>query len=323
MKLTILGMLLAAPVFFTGTLRAEPTPANAVLVLEKAQNSLVIVDPANLRIAARVPAGENPHEVAVADDGLIAYISNYSGNTISRVDLVAQKALSPIDLGALRRPHGLEFVSGKLYFTAEGSKVVGSYDPGTQKVDWVIGTGQNRTHMVIASKDQKTVLTSNINSSTISVIEDQGRDWTITNIPVGRGSEGFDLTPDGKQLWVANAVDHTISIVDMAQKKVIATLPSTNNGNRLKITRDGRYAFVSNLGGSGLLVIDVATRKPLRTIPTPGSTEGLLMSPDGAHVYTTMNDHDSVAVIDLKTFTVTGEVKTGRGPDGLAWAARQ
>ena len=46
-------------------------------------------------------------------------------------------------------------------------------------------------------------------------------------------------------------------------------------------------------------------------------------APDGTHAYTTMNDHDSVAVIDLKTFTITGEVKTGRGPDGLAWAARR
>jgi len=47
------------------------------------------------------------------------------------------------------------------------------------------------------------------------------------------------------------------------------------------------------------------------------------MAPDGLHVYTTLNDHDSVAAIDLKTFTVTGEVKTGRGPDGLAWASRK
>ena len=323
MKGTISTVLFVTAAIAMGILRAAPTPANALLVLEKAQNSLVIVDPVNLQIVARVPAGQNPYEVAVADDGMTAYISNYSGNTISRVDLTAQKALPPVDLGALRQPHGLEFVSGKLYFTAEGSKVVGRYDPVSQKVDWVIGTGQNRTHMVIASKDFKTVLTSNISSSTISVIENEGRDWAITNIPVGHGSEGFDLTPDGKELWVANAGDHTISIIDMAQKKVVATLPSTNNANRLKITRDGKYAFVSNLGGSGLLVIDVATRKPFKTIQTSGSTEGLLMSPDGTHAYTTMNDHDSVAVIDLKTFTITGEVKTGRGPDGLAWAARR
>ena len=185
MKGTLATVLFVTAAFGAGISRAAQPPANALLVLEKEQNSLVIVDPANLRIVARVPAGQNPHDVAVADDGTIAYISNYGGNTISRVDLTAQKALAPIDLGALRQPHGLEFVNGKLYFTAEGSKVAGRYDPVTQKVDWVMGTGQNRTHMVIASKDFRTVLTSNISSSTVSVMEDHGRDWTITNVPVG------------------------------------------------------------------------------------------------------------------------------------------
>src|ERR1019366_38994 len=52
-------------------------------------------------------------------------------------------------------------------------------------------------------------------------------DWNITNIGVGRGSEGFDLSPDGKELWVANAQDSTISIIDVASKKVIQTLPPT------------------------------------------------------------------------------------------------
>jgi len=154
-----------------GALSAASTPTHALLVLEKEQNTLVIVDPASLTIVARVPVGDNPHEVAVSDDGKIAYITNYGGNTIAVVDLVAQKPLAPIDLGALRLPHGLEFVGGKLYFTAEGAKVVGRYDPGTQKIDWVIGTGQNRTHMVTVSKDLKTVFTSNVSSATISIIE--------------------------------------------------------------------------------------------------------------------------------------------------------
>jgi YVTN family beta-propeller protein len=320
------------PLFLIATsLLAAPTPPNAILVLEKEQNTLVIVDPANLTIVARVPAGSNPHEVAVSDDGKIAYISNYSGNnTISRVDLVAQKPLTPIDLGAMRSPHGLEFVGGKLFFTAEDAKVVGHYDPATDKIDWILGTGQDRTHMVIATKDLKTVLTSNVSSGTISVITQvpPGRGagapgWEVTNIPVGHGSEGFDLTPDGKELWVANAQDKTISVIDLAAKKVVATLPSTSNANRLKITLDGKYAFASDLGGTEMLIIDVATRKPFKTMKMGASCEGLLMAPDGQHVYTTLNDHDSVAVIDLKTFTVTGEVKTGRGPDGLAWASRK
>jgi len=349
-----------APLIFLGACAAQAasTPANALLVLEKEQNSLVIVDPATLTIVARVPAGNDPHEVAVSDDGKTAYISNYSnGNSISVVDLVVQKALAPIDLGALRQPHGLEFDGGKVYFTAEGAKVVGRYDPATQKIDWVIGTGQNRTHMVTVSKDLKTVFTSNVSSATISIIAQgpaqggpppRGRgpgpavrgpgpggraggppmrapamDWNITNVPVGHGAEGFDLTPDGKELWVANAQDQTISIIDVASKQVVATIPSTQAANRLKITLDGKYAFVSDMDGNDLLVIDVATRKEYKKITLPASSEGLLMAPGGKIAYTTLNTRDAVAVIDLATMKMTGEVKTGRGPDGLAWAERK
>ena len=356
--------LLAFAALAASALCAATTPANAVLVLEKAQNTLVIVDPSNLTIVARVPAGNDPHEVAVSDDGRIAYISNYSGgHTISRVDLVAQKALPPIELGALRSPHGLMFAGGKLYFTAEGAKVVGRYDPATEKVDWVIGTGQDRTHMVAVSKDLKTVFTSNVSSATVSVIEESapgarrgpggpppgsagrggpppggpgrggpqggpppgafGPDWSVTNIPVGHGSEGFDVTPDGKELWVANAQDRTISVVDLASKKVVQTIPSTAAANRLKITPDGRYAFVSDLNGNEMLVVDTATRKEFKRISLPGHSEGIVMAADGRTVYTTLNERDSVAAIDLQTMTMTGEVKTGRGPDGLAWAARK
>lgn len=328
-------------------IQAAPTPAAALLVLEKEQNTLVIVDPAKLKIVARVPVGNDPHEVAVSDDGKTAYISNYGmfggagGPTISVVDLISQKPLPAIDLGALHAPHGLAFASGKLYFTAEGAKVAGRYDPSTRKIDWVIGTGQNRTHMVVVSKDLKTIFTSNVSSATVSIIEQaevrmpdrgpggRGRggpppaDWSVTNIAVGRGSEGFDLSPDGKELWVANAQDQTVSVIDVTSRKAVQTLASTKAANRLKFTLDGKYVFVSDMQGNELLVFDAAARTENKRIATEGGSEGLLMAPDGAHAYTTLNTRDAVAVIDLKTMAVTGEVKTGKGPDGPAWAAQK
>lgn len=106
------------------------TPSPALLVLEKSDNTLAIVDPTTLKMAGRVPAGPDPHEVESSPDGKLAFISNYGGSdsslhAISVVDLGAQKALPPIDLGALHSAHGLAFAGGKLYFTAETNKVVG------------------------------------------------------------------------------------------------------------------------------------------------------------------------------------------------------
>src|SRR6478672_6067150 len=152
------------------------TPWPALLVLEKADSSLAIVDPGSMKIVGRVTAGPDPHEIVVSADGKLAYISNYGGldstfNTISVIDLVARKALAPIQLGALRSPHGLAWAGGKLYFTVETNKAFGRYDPVTQAIDWVLGTGQDRTHMVLVAESLDRIFTSNVSSGTISIIE--------------------------------------------------------------------------------------------------------------------------------------------------------
>ena len=65
----------------------------------------------------------------------------------------------------------------------------------------------------------------------------------------------------GKELWAANARDGTISIVDIAAKKVVQTLTANVTGaNRLKFTPDGKLVFVSTLGGPDLVILDAATR---------------------------------------------------------------
>src|SRR6202040_2265705 len=153
----------------------------------------------------------------------------------SLVDLVAQKTLPPIDLGALRFTHGLVFSDGKIYFTAETNKIIGRNDPASQRVDWILGTGQDRSPMITVSKSLDQIITSNVNSGTISIIkhvaqrnggsgprpggpagspntggpQPQGPErtlgsprltWEVTNVLAGIGVEGFDVSPDGKEL---------------------------------------------------------------------------------------------------------------------------
>ena len=318
------------------------TPSPALLTLSKGDQALSIVDPTTLAVVARIPAGPDPHEVIASDDGKFAYISNYGSgahNTITVVDLVTQKALPVIDLGALRGPHGLTYAGGKLWFTAEAAKAIGSYDPTTKKIDWILGTGQDRTHMIYVFPRLDPIVTSNVNSATITVIEKSNgptgpagapprpgprTNWTETVIPVGKGSEGFDVSPDGKQIWVANAQDGTISVIDLDAKKVVQTLDANVHGaNRLKFTPDGKLAFVSSLGGPDLVIFDVATRKETKRVPIGHGAAGILMQPDGQRGYVSCTPDDYIVVIDLKSLTVTGKINAGKQPDGLAWAVRK
>lgn len=301
-----------------------------LLVIAKADLTVSIVDPNTLRVLGRMPSGPDPHEIVAAADGKLAYVSNYGGgayNTITVLDLVNQKQLAPIDLGALRGPHGLEFAGGKVWFTAEPAKAVGSYDPATRKIDWVLGTGQNGTHMLVVSRDLARIVTSNVGSGTVTIIEKRAgqsrTDWDETVIRTGNGVEGLDVSPDGKEVWAANAQDGTISIIDLATRKVVQTLDANVTGaNRLKFTPDGKLALVSTLRGPNLAVFRVADRKDIRRVKVGRGAAGILIQPDGSRAYIACTPDDYVAVIDLKTLEVVGRIDAGRRPDGLAWAIR-
>ncbi len=376
--------------------RGQETPSPALLVLHKGENAMAIVDPATGKIAGHAPTGQDPHELAVSTDGKLAFASNYSGsterggNSLSVIDIAARKELHHVDLTPLGRPHGLWFAGGKLYFTAEANMAIGRYDPATNKVDWLLGTGQNRTHMVLVGKDEKTIYTSNVESNTISIIEraerppgppggpggppfggpggpppggpppdgpggpppggpggpppdgpggpppggpggpggpprgpggpQGGPGWKETLVSVGRGPEGFDVTPDGKELWTAHMGDGRISVIDLATKKVIQTIDAGARGpNRLKFTPDGKLALVSELGGGGLIVLETGSRTVTRRLRLGRGASGILVPPTGGRAYVALTGDNAVAVIDLQTLTEVNRLKTGRGPDGMAW----
>ena len=308
-------------------------PSPVLLVLEKSDKSLAIVDPATLKVVGRIPAGEDPHEVVASADGKYAYISNYGAfqtpqHTLSVADLSARKALPAVDLGSLRAPHGLEWVNGKVYFTAEGSKVIGRYDPVSRQVDWTLGVGQNRTHMLVVSKDESRIFTANVNSDTVSILDrDKSGDvsgWIETPIPVGKGPEGFDVSPDEKELWAANSHDGTLSIVDLGTRKVVQSLDlGTKRANRVKFTPDGKLVLISDLEVGELVIVDAPARKEVKRIKLGRGVAGILIVPDGSKAYVAVSPDSQIAIIDLKTLEVTGRIQTGGGPDGMAWAVRK
>ena len=308
----------------SAALLAAETPALTLLVGNKDENSLAFVDPATGKVLGRVATGEGPHEVAASADGKLAFVANYGtgqspGSTISVIDAVNMKEVRKVNLGPMRRPHGLAVADGKLYFTVEANRIVGRYDWSADRIDWAMGTGQNTTHMVVVSKDG-TVFTANIGSDTITIIDRT----SATAVPVGKGPEAIDLSPDGKELWTGHSRDGGVSIIDVASKKVIATMSlGTKRSNRLKFTPDGRRVLLTDLDAGELLVLDAPARKEIMRLKLGKSPEGILMAKDGSRAYVCVAGDDRIDIVDLKTLQVTGHLTTGKGPDGMAWADRR
>jgi YVTN family beta-propeller protein len=301
---------------------AAQTPA--LIVLNKEDSTLAIVEPASGRTLATVPTGSGPHEVAVSSDGRLAFVTNYgagaAGTTLSVIDLAARKELRRVDLGDLRRPHGIALVDGKVLFTAETNRGIARYDPAANRVDWRFETGQDGTHMVLASRDGRTLFTSNIGSNTISIIEADGAEWRQTLVRVGPGPEGLDLSPDGRQLWTAHTGNGSVSVIDVAAKKVAQTFDAgTRRANRLKFTRDGRLVLISDMDAGEVVIVDARTRTVTRRLRVGRMPEGILVPPDGRRAYVAVTGEDRVVAIDLQTLEIVQTIATGGGPDGMAY----
>jgi YVTN family beta-propeller protein len=319
---------------------AQSSSHRSLLALSKTNHTLAIVDPVTLKVIATIPVGSDPHEVIASTDGTKAYVTIYGGGSLhelDEIDLVAQKPLRTIDTKPLFGPHGLTFVGGKAWFTAEGSKSVGRYDPATGQLDWSMGTGENRTHMLFVTADAKRIYTTNVSSGTVSLLVDTlvqpGRmappgagpheEWTQTVIPVSRGSEGFDVSPDGHELWTAASEDGMISIINLQAKTLDTKLDAKVFGaNRLKFSPDGKLVFISSLGSGDLVIYDAASRKETKRLKIGHGAAGILMDPDGSRAFVACSADNYIAVVDLKTLEVTSHCEVGGVPDGLAWAVR-
>lgn len=298
-----------------------------ILILNKAEATMVIVDASTLEIVAKVPTGDFPHEVAVSADGKTAYVANYGGqqpnNSISVIDIPSRKELKRIGLGGFYRPHGIVVADGKVYFTSETSRTVARLDPATEKIDWVMGTGQTATHMLAMTPDKGKIYTANIASDTVTSINLKGppNPANIVQIAVGSQPEAIDVSPDGKEVWVGQNGDGKISIIDPATDKVKETISVGKVPIRVKFTPDGRYVLVSDASSGELVLVDAVTRNEVKRVAVGGVPVGILVQPDGRNAYVALTQLDIVKVFDLGSMEFVKDLKPGDNPDGLGWAS--
>ena len=138
---------------------------------------------------------------------------------------------------------------------------------------------------------------------------------TVISLIFGLMQPAF-AAPAGKA-YVANFKDNTVSVIDTADGKVVATIPVVQGPHGMAITRDGRTVYVAGDGSSSLSVIDTATDKVVKTVEVGKTPNGLALTPDGK------NPASDVAVVtteprDLKLPSgVTMRLAFIEGPDGV------
>jgi YVTN family beta-propeller protein len=80
----------------------------SLLVLNKAENTLAVVDPSTMQVVARIPTGEGPHEVVVSSDSRRAFVASMATGRVTAVDLETLTVAGSVQTG--KAPDGLAWV---------------------------------------------------------------------------------------------------------------------------------------------------------------------------------------------------------------------
>jgi YVTN family beta-propeller protein len=311
-------LLLALAVSFVSPARAE-----TLLIGNKNEDTVSFVDLASGKERARVKTERAPHEIAVSPDGRQAAVVAYGGKTVDIFDVASASLWKRIDLSPNAAPHGIVWLrKGTLLIATEKSKSLTIVNPKTGQVS-AVSTDQDRSHMVVATRDGRRAFLANGGSGTVTVI-DVVTARKIKDIDVEGSPEGIALTPDGKQLWVGDLASPSVTVIDTKTFKTLAKLPTDPVAIRVAISPDGRTAATSNIGSGTISMLDVAKLRPMRTVKVSGEQAAvqvtLLFSADGKRLYAAETGRDTIAEVDVSSGQVVRRIKAGKGGDGLGIA---
>lgn len=312
-----------------------------LIVANKSGDDVFFIDRSTGETLVVLPTGVEPHEVEVSDDGRVAVVCNYGnrenpGNTLSVYNVAAMKQDKVIDLGRHSRPHGMQWIAGTnhLLVTAEGSRSLLLVDVQSGEILQTMDTGEEVSHMVAAVPGINRAFVPSIRTGNVAVF-DLNDGTLIKYVYSGKGAEGIDASPDGREVWVTNRDENTITIIDSQTLEVLQQLPCEDFPIRAKFTPDGTKFLVSNARSGTIAVFDAFERKLITQIkltpPVPENTdaeryfaefEGTsipigLVVPDNTKAYVANTRSDAVSVIDLNDYTITEHFMAGKEPDGI------
>jgi len=306
-----------------------------LLVAEKGQQTLAIVDPVSGKVLASVPeGGVTGHEVIASPDGRLAFVPIYGnsgvgkpgtdGRTLTVIDVASQKVVNLVDFGHGVRPHCplIGPKDGLLYVTTELNQTVTLIDPKTLKIVGHIPTGQPESHMLALSHDGKRGYTANVGPGTVSVLDIQARK-VLKIIQVSANTQRISISPDDRWVFTADQTKPELVMIDTTTNSVAWRRPLEGIAYGTAPTPDGRFLLITLPDQDKIAVFDIKAMKVVRSVAVGKYPQEAIVRPDGKVAYVSCEKSNQVAEINLENWTVTRLIATGKATDGLAWAVGQ
>jgi DNA-binding beta-propeller fold protein YncE len=332
-QLPLVALLVLTVGVVPGGTSSPPKEDGVLLVANKGDKALSLIDPVAKREIARVAENDTTgHEVIASPDGKFAYVPIYGDSGVGKpgsdgthmvvIDLAAHKIVGNVDFGKGVRPHCplIGPKDGMVYVSTELDQTISIIDPKTLKIVGTVPTGQPESHMVALTRDGKWAYTANVGPGTVSVI-DLAAKKTTAIIPISPQTQRISLSVDDKWVFTSDQTQPRLAVIDTKTNKVArwVTLPGTGYGTAP--TADGKYLIVAVPKKNLVAVVDLKTYEVTKTIEVPATPQEVIVRPDDKVAYVSCDMSGKVAAIRTSDWQVDALIDAGKGADGLAWAA--
>jgi YVTN family beta-propeller protein len=326
LALVSLGLIIAS------TQTANAAAAGFLLVANKGDQTLGLIDPDAGRMIATIPEeGVTGHEVVASPDGKRAFVPIYGSSGVGKpgtdgqlvrvIDLAKRQVVGTVDLGKGLRPHCAVIgpKNGLLYVTTELENSVTVIDPRVLKVVETIPTGQSESHMLALSSDGRRGYTANVGPGTVSVL-DLAAKKVLTVIPIAKTTQRISISVDDRWVFTADQTKPQLAVIDTKTNGISRWIAMPGIGYGTAPTPDGHWLVVALSNVNKVAVIDLTTMEVAHVLDVPRAPQESLVRPDGAEAYVSCDASKQIAVIDTKSWKVKKLIDAGPGADGLAWA---
>ena len=272
-----------------------------------------------------------PSGLAVSPDGKYLFAARILSDDVAKIDLATGKVLATVAVG--KHPYRPVFTAdGKtLAVTNWGGASVTLLDPATGAVLATISTDDHPSDAVF-SRDGRSLFVAEANRNRVAAIDVAAgrvvRQIAVAFGPDGPGSPSADtlpdgstpnalaLAPDGKTLFVANADDDAVAVIeigqDLAAARTTGFIPSGWYPAALAVSADGKTLYVANGKGSGSR--PNAKDGPVPTKPYKGSPPGHIQRMPGSVSIVGVPSKKELAPLTVRAYANRKPAARGASP---------
>jgi PQQ-dependent catabolism-associated beta-propeller protein len=200
--------------------------------------------------------------------------------------------------------------------SSEKDNALTMIDATTLAVKGTLATCKRARHVQITPEGKLMVACTDSNAADLI---DPASGKSLRRIPLGEEPEAFDLSPDGKTIYVSNEDEGAASFIDVASGKKRASVKVGKEPEGVKASADGKLVYVTSEVASMVHVIDTASAKVVKNIKVGKRPRRMAITADGKELWVTNELDASVSIVSTADHSVVGtlkfEVKGARATD--------